>query len=312
MTCHCASLDHDALLHLRGPDALTFLQGQVTCDTRKLTSGTALPGLYCTVQGRVVCDFLLCELAPQHLALRMRREIRATSAALFGKYIVFSKARLDAERDDWQVLACWGTGSGALLRDLFGAIPGARFGAAHGEGFTLVQLDEAGEQFELYLDTTVAGDLPARLRDGALPATESDWRALQVAAGIARIEAATSGEYVPQMLNYDLSGHISFNKGCYTGQEVVARLHYRGKPKRRLYRAEIALADLPGDSRPAPGDPLYGDGGAQAIGNVINCVARGDGVMAMLVSAKSDSLATGLHLLSAAGPALRVEDLPCP
>ena len=77
MSCYYTMLGREALLHIQGPDARTFLQGQVTCDTRKLSASAALPGSYCTVQGRVVCDFLLCALAEDHLVLRMRREIRA-------------------------------------------------------------------------------------------------------------------------------------------------------------------------------------------------------------------------------------------
>ena len=82
MTCYYANLDHEALLHVQGPDALSFLQGQVTCDTRSLRADLALPGACCTVQGRVVFDFLLGQLEADHLVLRMRRDILASSAAL--------------------------------------------------------------------------------------------------------------------------------------------------------------------------------------------------------------------------------------
>ena len=84
MTCHNTNLDHEALLHITGPDALSFLQGQLSCDTRTLSPERALPGVYCTVQGRVICDFLLCQLADAHFGLRMRREIRGAAAALLG------------------------------------------------------------------------------------------------------------------------------------------------------------------------------------------------------------------------------------
>jgi folate-binding protein YgfZ len=313
LSCYCASLDkEEALLHLRGPDALTFLQGQVTCDTRKLGAGTAMPGVYCTIQGRVVCDFLLCELEAEHLVLRMRRDIRAASAALFGKYIVFSRAQLEAERDDWRIIACWGATAGAVLGELFGAIPREKFGSCRGRGFAIVQLDKAGEQFECYLEQATAGDLSERLQASMLPASQTQWQALQIAAGSARIEAATSGEYIPQMLNYDVTGHISFRKGCYTGQEVVARMHYRGKPKRRLYPAQVALAALPAGRRPEPGSPLYLAGGAQAAGNVINSVATEDGRLVLLVTATSEGLRTGLHLPGADGPALSIGPAPYP
>jgi len=92
LNCNYALLEQEALLHIVGPDTLKFLQGQTTCDTREVDSEHATPGAFCTPQGRVICDFLICELAPEHFSLRMRREIRDNSATAFGKYIIFSKS----------------------------------------------------------------------------------------------------------------------------------------------------------------------------------------------------------------------------
>ena len=311
LNSYSTSLDKEALLHLRGPDALSFLQGQVTCDTRELTVDGALTGLYCTVQGRVVCDFLLFSLEQDHLVLRMRRDIRASSAALFAKYIVFSKAQLEAEREDWQVIACWGPGSAGTLQHVFGTLPRERYGACRGEGFVLVQMDAAGHQFECYLGpdaTELAGDL----REHSSPGTEADWQAGQIATGIARIGANTTGEYVPQLLNYDLTGHISFTKGCYTGQEVVARLHYRGKPKRRLSLADIGPDAIPTDLQSVAGDALYSSDSPKAVGNIINCVRDAEGRCAMLVTATEAGLASGLRLSTPDGPLLKTGPVPYP
>ena len=310
MTCYYANLDHEALLHVQGPDALSFLQGQVTCDTRSLRADLALPGACCTVQGRVVFDFLLGQLEADHLVLRMRRDILASSAALLAKYIVFSKAQLSSGDNGWRVLAVWGPQAVTLLQGIFGAAPAGRFASCHGDGFLLVQTDAAGQQFECYLQDEVVGDMYRQLQSAAQSGSESDWQALQLAAGVARIETATSGEYVPQMLNYDLTGHISFRKGCYTGQEVVARLHYRGKPKRRLYLARIDADQLPDGRLPAPGSPLYKDGTSQAAGNVINSMATVAGPVLLLVTATTDSLDGTLQLLSTQGPELHISAVP--
>ena len=309
LSCYYAKLENEALLHIEGPDALTFLQGQVTCDTRELTANKALPGLYCTVQGRVVCDFLLCTLAPDHLLLRMRRDIRASTAALFAKYIVFSKAKLDAQQDDWQVCACWGPELATTLEQIFGALPRERYSSCSGEGFVLVQMDAAGQQFECYLHRNTA-ELGSRLIERSLAGTETDWQAEQIASGIARLEAGTTGEYVPQLLNYDLTGHISFTKGCYTGQEVVARLHYRGKPKRRLYLADINADSIPPDLQIQAGDPLYGEDNSRAIGNVINCAAGENGEQFMLVTATEAGANTALRLGDSKGPQLHTHATP--
>jgi folate-binding protein YgfZ len=305
-------LKQESLLHLRGTDALSFLQGQVTCDTRKLGADNSMPGVLCTVQGRVVGDFLLCALSPDHLVLRLRRDIRETLAAVLNKYIIFSRAQLEPERDDWQVLGCWGPGAGAALQDSFGTLPGEKYGARVGEGFALLQTDEAGSQFECYIRQDVAAGLLQRLGKHMDAGAEADWRALQVAAGIARIEAGTSGEFIPQMLNYDITGHVSFNKGCYTGQEVVARMHYRGKPKRRLYRAAVELSELPTGLQVAAGDPLFSADSTQAAGNVVNAVATADGQLVLLITATTSGHETGLHLSDPDGPLLRTGQLPYP
>ena len=304
MICQYSPLNHEALLHIAGPDSLTFLQGQTTCDTRDLESGRAVPGAYCTPQGRVVCDFLLCQLGQDHYALRMRRDIRSGAGATFGKYIIFSKAELDSERDDWQVLACWGPDAALALGDIFGGTPQERYGSLNGDDFILVQMDEGGQQIECYLRDERAPQLMARMAEVMPLSSENSWQALQITSGIGRIEAATAEEFVPQMLNYDLTGHISFTKRCYTGQEVVARLHYRGKSKRRMY-----LAELPAASAAAAGSAVYTSGTQQSVGNIVN-TASVEGRTVALVVATASGVDNGLYLAGQQDTNLVMGELP--
>jgi len=304
LNCHYTALQQDALLHIVGPDTLKFLQGQTTCDTRKVTPSHAVPGAFCTPQGRVVCDFLLCELGHEHFALRLRRSIRAGSSAAFGKYIIFSKAKLDATRDDWRPYAAWGPETARALGEVFGAVPGEHLGATCGEGFVLVQLDERGEQFEVYLHESSVASRLARIGEVIQAGTEAEWQALQIASGIARIEVPTVAEFVPQVLNYDCTGHISFNKGCYTGQEVVARLHYRGKPKRRSYIAELPLA-----ASCATGATVIDATTGDAVGTIVNCCAA-QGKTHVLVAATAAGVANGMRLAADDGPPLTLGRLP--
>lgn len=302
MNGYFSVLADEALLHLSGPDALKFLQGQATCDTRAVDAQRSAPGACCTPQGRVYCDFLLVQLAPEHYALRLRRDIRADTAARLGKYIVFSKAKLDADRDDWQVAAAWGDAAGAAIATVFGARPAERFAAISGDGYAVVQTDSQGLAFECMLRAD--SNWGERLAGALAGAAEQDWQRQQIVAGVARVEAATVEEFVPQALNYDLTGHISFNKGCYTGQEVVARLHYRGKSKRRAYVAEVAGAAA------AAGASLFTGDGGQSAGEIVNC-AGGDPALA-LVSTTAEAVASGLRLGSPQGPALRLSPPPYP
>ncbi len=304
---HVTTLGSEGLLHITGPDALGFLQGQTTCDTRKLDATTALPGAYCTPQGRVVCDFLLARPGAEHIVLRMRRDIMAAAAATFGKYIVFARAELDASREEWQVLACWGADAAAGVKLLCGAVPGGRYGAAGGDGLVVIQLDAEGTQFECYVDRARHPELPPPWSGTPSPGGENHWRVLQIASGIGRIEEPTIATFVPQMLNYDLTGFISFNKGCYTGQEVVARLHYRGKAKRRMY-----LASFDGPTDTAAGTEVYTADGGQSVGTIVNCAAQDDGTALGLVVATAGGVAGGLHLGGPGGAALTIGHLPYP
>lgn len=317
-------LEQESLLHISGEQALDFLQGQITCDTRTLDATRALPGLYCNVQGRVVCDFLLCQLGPEHYALRLRRDIRASSAALLARYIVFSKAHLDAADDDWQLLACWGDDVGPVLQNCLGALPAEKYTSCTGDNFVLLQVDDDGCQFECYINSAREPALLEQLQDGLQMGSESHWQAMQIGNGVARIEASTSGEFIPQLLNYDLTGHISFNKGCYTGQEVVARMHYRGKPKRRLHLASLdasqpAVAGCPlypsmeqtiGEPQGDAPDPASIPG--KSVGNVINCARAADQQLWVLLTATRDGISAGLHLDDPTGAPLVLAELPYP
>lgn len=295
MTAYYAKLESEALLHIKGPDTLTFLQGQTTCDTRTVDAEHAVPGAFCTPQGRMVCDFLLGELAPEHFALRLRADTLAHAAATFGKYIVFSKADLDAQRRDWQVVACWGDSAAETLQTLIGRLPDNQFQAVSGNGHVLIQLDERGEHFEAWIDMEQHSDHFEALQQAMTAGSENTWQALQVRAGLGRVEGPTLEEFLPQMLNYDLTGHISFNKGCYTGQEIVARLHYRGKAKRRMYLATGGDIALPA------GTPLFAAGKDQAIGSIVNGAMDADQAI-YLVSSTEAGLAAPLHPESPGNP----------
>jgi folate-binding protein YgfZ len=305
LNCYHAALPSEALLHISGPDTLAFLQGQTTCDTRLVDAGHAVPGVYCTPQGRVVCDFLLSRLGEEHYALRMRRDIMEHSAAVLGKYIIFSRAELDSGNRGWRVAACWGEDAATVVSSVFGAAPAGRFAVHCGDGFAVVQLDDRGRQFECQVACDRRGDLLQSLSEQCATGEETAWQTLQLQAGIARVESATVEEFVPQMLNYDVTGHISFTKGCYTGQEVVARLHYRGAPKRRLY-----LASWSGPAA-AAGTLLYQTGANQGAGHVVNSVTSDNGALALVTSTRA-GIEDGLHLGAADGPLLTTEATPYP
>ncbi len=304
MSAFFAPLKTEALLHISGPDSLTFLQGQTTCDTRDVSRSQAVLGAYCNVQGRMVCDFLLLEIAPEQFALRLKADTLEKAASTFGKYIVFSKAALQTDNDDWQVFGCWGESAAEALRSLELTLPAARYQAASGDGYALVQMDDAGTRFEAYINTREHGAHLDAISAALTAAPESQWQAQQIRAGIGRVEGPNVEALLPQMLNFDVTGHVNFTKGCYTGQEIVARLHYRGKAKRRMY-----LGQLDASTEASAGADLFNADSEQGVGTLVNAANEGEQTVC-LVSATEKGIAQGLRLGSPQGPPVEILTLP--
>ena len=298
VTIYFAQLPHRGALLIDGPDRSKFLQGQTTCDVSAVTAKTAVQGAYCTPQGRLVCDFRILHDTEDSWLLQMDRGICAHAAAAFGKYIVFSKAEITDASDQWTSFAVWTDTPGEWAS-------GWGLNGQWQDGHSRwVQTDAKGQRFECLVPAAHAAELQAALAAEMTQATAEEWQLLEISAGIGHVETATIEEFIPQMLNYQLTGHISFTKGCYTGQEVVARMHYRGKLKRPMY-----LASLGQTSPPAAGTPLYAAGTEQSIGNIVNAAALGDGCLVLAVIT-TKALDGGVHLSDPAGPLLALGKLP--
>jgi folate-binding protein YgfZ len=294
------SLESQGALLIEGPDSDTFLQGQTTCDLGELSADHSIAGAYCNPQGRMVCEFRLVQVAAESRLLAMHGDICESSAAVFGKYIVFSKAEISIASTAWQQYALWGDDAA----DLFDSGPGAldRCWQAHGAHW--VQLDEAGQRLRAWVPTENSAELVGWLRSNAEELAERDWQLAEINAGQGHLEAETIEMFIPQMLNYQRTGQVSFTKGCYTGQEVVARMHYRGKLKRPMYLASVST-----DRQPLAGEALFKPGSQQSIGNVVNAAPDAGGYRLLAVIA-TDAIEAGIHLGSESGPQLMLHELP--
>lgn len=207
--------EHGVLL-LEGGDASAFLHGQVTADVASLAPGQATLAALCTPQGRVIAIVRIGRLA-RGLAVVLPRELAATVASHLRRYVLRAKVSVHDASAELAAAGLAGTGHAP-------ALPAA--------GWESLQLGDARR---------LAVGPATALRAG--PATDAGsecWDALCVASGEPEVYRATSEAWVPQMLNLDLLGAVSLTKGCYTGQEIVARLQYRGQVKRRLFRYRYA------------------------------------------------------------------------
>jgi tRNA-modifying protein YgfZ len=250
--CSFLALDTLGVLRVRGADALSFLQGQLSNDMTLLGAQRSLLAGYHNPQGRVIALLRLVQLAPGDILAVLPRELIVTVAQRLTKFILRAKVKLADESGEWSI-------TGLIARQ-----PSGRARATQGEaGGTLIdalptQLEGAAPLAEAiavcvaqhparWLLVSPAGRVPALA--GCAPAAADAWLREAIAAGEAQIAAATSEEFVAQMLNLDAVGAIAFDKGCYTGQEVIARAHYRGRVKRRLqrFRTRDSCQLRPGD-----------------------------------------------------------------
>jgi folate-binding protein YgfZ len=233
-------LDALGVLRARGPDMVSFLQGQLSNDLALLSPQRSQLAGYHNPQGRVIAVLRLLQLAPEDLLAVLPAELAAPVAARLSRFILRAKVRLTDESPQWRIRGLLPRGPGG--NDA--ALPAAGNEVSRIEGACVVRLAGAPARW-LWVSAASGEPLP--------PSPAADplaWQRLAIAAGEPQVYAATSEEFIAQMLNLDCLGAIAFDKGCYTGQEIIARAHYRGRVKRRMQRfvtaARQALA--PGDA----------------------------------------------------------------
>lgn len=284
------------LLAVQGPDSAKFLQGQLTCDVQAAGATQSTPGAYCTQKGRMLTSFQLLQRDESHYWLRMRADLLANTASTLGKFIVFSKAKL-LVRDDIAGFGLHGPEAAALLQTLFGTLPVGLNGTVVANDALLLQRDAAGLWFECWLPATAASDFWQRCAGQCITAGTDFWRWLTIRAGFGEISTATAELFIPQMLNFHLNGAVNFKKGCYTGQEIIARTHYRGQVKRH-----VQIAQCEPELQPEAGSEVLGANG-HAIGNVLDSVRSTDRLCELLVVvADSDPAAGAISIKGSTAP----------
>jgi len=299
-----ADLSHYALIRLAGDDAQTFLQGQVSNDVRWLNGENSQWAAYCTPKGRMLASFLLWRDA-QGFLMQLPASLKEPIRKRLSMFVLRSKVTLSDESANWVCLGLAGPGAGQTLGETLGVTPPAPHGVLSLAEGTLLSLP--GGCFEILTPPAGAPALWDRLAQRFLPVGSDRWDWHLLRAGIPVILPATQEEFVPQMVNFELVGGVSFKKGCYPGQEIVARTQYLGKPKRRMYLAHLTSA-----TPPQPGDALFSaDMGDQASGVIVNAAAAPEGGYDVLAVIHTASAAAGsLHWKRPDGPVLQLGELP--
>ena len=234
---YVTDLSNYGTLTLTGPDASKFLQGQLTCNLDQLKPEQGLAGAYCSPKGSVISNFDLLQVNDQ-VMLHMAADVVESVNTALAKYIVFSKAKLHNQNNDWVRLGMWGQKAHEALEQVCPVPSQDRQVAEFEHGFVFCS-NAAQQRYVIYCQPDAAIDLWLQLADHARPTSTAQWEISQIKDGLIYVSEEVSQHYVPQMLNLQEMGSINFQKGCYTGQEVVARMQYLGKLKRHLYLGRI-------------------------------------------------------------------------
>jgi len=286
------ALPHWGLIRAQGADAAAFLHGQLTNDFAQLGTAHARLAGYCSAKGRLLASFIGWKRADDEVMLACSADLLAPTMKRLSMFVLRAKCKLTDAAGQWRLVGLAGASATAWL----GAdAPAVVWGKTEHQGAEIVRLpDAAGTARYLWA-------APVDIAAPALPALDaSAWRWSEVASGVVTIEAATVDQFVPQMLNYELLGGVDFQKGCYPGQEIVARSQYRGTIKRRTFLFNGEAPASAGQEVFHSADP------AQPAGMVANAAGH-----SALIELKLSALAGGsLHLGTPDGPRLQQGELP--
>jgi folate-binding protein YgfZ len=289
-----AALPSLGVLDVTGADARAFLQGQLSSDVNALDVGAAHYASYNSPKGRMLATLIVWRRTDEHFALVVAADLAEAINRRLSIFVLRAKVTVSASpRALWGVL-----GNGAA--DALATVVGARLAAFHSAqraGFAALALPD-GRQL---LDAGAA--LPAEI--AALPVVdESIWRWCAIRAGVPMVTAATSDKLIAQAANWELVGGVDFRKGCYPGQEIIARMQYLGRLKERLHGFHL----VDGAAMPAAGTPLHQAGRDEAVGIVVNSAPAPAGGSDLLAVVRQE--ATDAASIEIDGVALTPRALP--
>lgn len=311
------ALDQFGVIEAAGDDAATFLHGQLTNDVQHLDAASARLAGYCSPKGRLLASMLVWRAADA-VRLLVSKELTASVHKRLSMFVLRAKAKLTDVSDAVAVVGFAGDVRAALSR-LFDALPdGVHVHVAGPAGSLLRVPDAQGRPRYLWIGPkALVEERLAALEAELARVSPSVWDWLDIHAGEPRITQGVLDQFVPQMINFDVIGAVNFRKGCYPGQEVVARSQYRGTIKRRTALAHIAdaasgSADHAPDSTARPGIELFhSEDPGQPCGMVVNAAPAANGGVDVLAEIKLLALEGGsVHLGAADGPVLVFQPLP--
>ncbi len=300
-------LSHHGLISVDGEDAADFLQGQLTNDIRDVNEQHSQLSAYCTHKGRMLANFRVFK-RDGSFYLRLPQSQLETTLKRINMFVLMSKVSM---RDASNALVHFGVSgpeANKQLASIISTLPAEADDMSRADGYTIIKCPGTLHRYEIYGELEEMKTLWNQLDVNAAPVGASCWEGLDILAGIPTIYPETSESFVPQMTNMQVINGVSFQKGCYTGQEVVARMQYLGKLKRRMFHIHIETSD-----KVSPGEKLFSktSTSGQGPGVIVNAQINPEGgYSALAVINIADAEAGTLQLHNEDGPHISVKSLP--
>jgi len=286
------------VIQAQGEDAANFLHNQLTNDVLLLAVGQARLAAFCNAKGRMQASMVVLKTTPDTVLLVMPQDLLAQTLKRLSMFVLRAKVKLSDASGQWQLRGLLGDSARAAVAD---AAPWqvTAWGGGHAVALYPAVAAEAQQLRAVWIG-------PAEQPAPEGPAVSPEvWAWGSVLSGVPFVTQPVFEAFVPQMLNYESVGGVNFKKGCYPGQEVVARSQFRGTLKRRMARVFSPVALLAGQDVYTPTDT------EQSCGTVVQCAARPDGSgFDALVSGTLESMQAGWRAGSAEGEALELLPLP--
>jgi len=299
-------LSHYGLIQACGAEAENFLQNQFCNDVRNISPLQSQLNAYCTPKGRILAFFRLFQRDDCYY-LRLPQEILEPTLNRLRMFVMMSKVILEDASDVLPRIGFSGPQAAQLLNKHVDAVPTTADAVTQTNGLSIICI-QPGTRFEIVGNTEDISTLWTKLSDQATPVGDGSWELQDIHAALPEVVSETQEDFVPQMLNLQGVNALSFKKGCYPGQEIVARMHYLGKLKRRMFLAHTAE-----DVTVSPGDALFAEGSTsgQGVGKVVRAQANPDGgtdLLAVIEIKSAEQLS--LRLNNVDGPLLKLLELP--
>nr|WP_238531421.1 folate-binding protein [Collimonas fungivorans] len=306
-----APLTDLGLIAFSGEDAASFLHTQLTNDVQNLPAGQARLAGYCSPKGRLLATFLMWK-SGDSILLQLPRSLQAAIQKRLQMFVMRAKAKPADVSDTQIILGLAGNAAGAALAPWFPALPAEPYAKLDNEHGTLIRVADADTgtgsvpRYQWITSPEHAIAAWPQLGKNLQPVAASAWRLGDILAGVPQITLPTQEQFVPQMINFEVIGGVNFKKGCYPGQEIVARSQYLGKLKRRAVLASVAATGI------AAGTEVFSSADPdQPCGMIVNAEADSAGSSRCLLEIKLAALENGtVHLGSTAGPQLQFQALP--